>query len=142
MHKITATCAQQHGYNRTPYASRRVRQNQYIFIPIKIMSTENKDQQAVNDRYIERVDAFIKQANQFAEAEGADSVSSSLLYAATRFSAFNASRKYTQADKLAQDKTEALKYFSDIFRKMFQENMEDYIKNFDNYFKEPDTTDS
>lgn len=83
-----------------------------------------------NKRYWENVDAFIHHANDLAGEQGMDSVSSGLMYAAARFCAFNAATKYSDVDHLQQDKEEAVKYFTSIFRKMFDENMEEYKNNF------------
>jgi len=87
------------------------------------------------EQYWKNVDTFISAANKMSTDQGIDNTSSTLLYAAARFSAFNAASKYKEAEALSLDKEEAIKYFTATFTKMFQQNMDDYEKNFDQYFK-------
>ena len=92
-----------------------------------------------NETFARRVEQFIELANHFAEQDGLDMIASSLLFAAARFGAFNAARKYNDADTLAQDGEEAAKYFADIYRKMYKQNTDEYVDNFDEYFSTPKT---
>ena len=102
------------------------------------MSDETTSASA-NEDYWKKVETFINLANELAATEGMDSVSSSLLLAAARFSAFNAASKYQDADSLETDKDEAIKYFTSIFNRMFRENMDEYIAGFDTFFNTADT---
>lgn len=101
--------------------------------------TEEKQAQE-SEQYWKNIELFIHQANKISTHQGLDNTSSSLLYAAARFSAFNAVSKYKDVASMAQDKEEAIKYFTSTFNKMFQQNMDDYEKNFNQYFK-PNTED-
>ena len=94
---------------------------------------QTTESQASIELYWKTVDQFIEQANQLSREHGMDHVATTLMYAAARFSAFNAASKYTSVDALKLDKDEAIKYFTDTFRKMFKQNMDDYEKNFDQY---------
>ncbi len=93
----------------------------------------NAENNPANDVYWKIIEEFIDQANHISSTQGLDSVSSALMYAAARFSAFNAASKYDSADALSVDKQEAVKYFSETFKKMFQQNMDEYEKNFEKY---------
>jgi len=104
------------------------------------MHNENKP--ASNQQYWKNVEAFIQQANELAAEQGMDSVSSGLLFAAARFSAFNAATKYNDAEQLNQDKEEAVKYFTSLFRKMFDENMEEYSQHFDSMIQQKQADDA
>ncbi len=92
---------------------------------------------AANQQYWKNVDEFIQLANRLAEQQGMDRVSSGLLYAAARFSAFNAATKYGDREQLQQDSAEAVKYFTSIFRGMFEENIADYSEHFEKYILPP-----
>ena len=102
-------------------------------------TNEDKNQAQESEQYWKNIELFINQANDMSAAQGMDNTASSFLYAAARFSAFNATSKYKTAESLAQDKEEAVKYFTATFKKMFQQNMDDYESNFNQYFKsQPD----
>ncbi len=102
------------------------------------MSDETRKPSA-DDDYWKKVETFINLANELAATDGMDSVSSSLLLAAARFSAFNAASKYQDAGSLDTDKDEAIKYFTSIFNRMFRENMDEYVAGFDTYFKQAES---
>ena len=98
-------------------------------------NTNEEQKNEANEQYWSHVDLFISQANQLSPEQGLDHTSSTLLYAAARFNAFNASSKYKNADALAQDKDEAVKYFTASFEKMLRQNLDDYEKNFKQYIQ-------
>jgi len=96
-----------------------------------------------NEQFWKNIESFIHQANKMSNDQGLDNTASSFLYAAARFSAFNAVSKYKDVQSMSLDKEEAIKYFTATFNKMFQQNMDDYENNFDQYFKlQTDDTNS
>jgi hypothetical protein len=89
----------------------------------------------IDDKFWERADSFIELANQHCGDIGRGKVSASLLYAAARFNAFVAASQSESGRDLRASKKEALDYFSDQFRKMLSENIDDYSANFRKYVK-------
>ncbi|MNG29155.1 hypothetical protein D3C84_1145360 [compost metagenome] len=61
-------------------------------------------------------------------------VSSSLLYAAARFNSFIVASMAGDLDELNADREEAISYFTEQYRKMLTENLDDYIENYKEYF--------
>ena len=90
----------------------------------------------INKAFWDRADAFIALANDFCEEEATGKVSSSLLYAAARFNTFVVASNSRSLEALEKDKKEALDYFTGQYRKMLEENLDDYIKSFDKYTNE------
>jgi hypothetical protein len=80
-----------------------------------------------------RADQVIALANKQAEDSTIGKVSSSLLYAAARYNAFNVASSTQNVEDLKRDKEEAIRYFTEQYRKMLQENLDDHIENFANY---------
>jgi len=80
-----------------------------------------------------RADAIIHLANEQCKNAPNGKVSSSLLYAAARFSAYNVAANVGDLEEMKSDKEEAIKFFTEQFKKMLIENMDDYIENFDQY---------
>ena len=70
------------------------------------------------------VDRFIALANEFGKTETKERVSSALLYAASRYSAFEASSK---SSHLAKDKMDALNWYSAEYRRMLDANLDEMI---------------
>ena len=92
------------------------------------MQNENPD-----SAFWERADAVINLANQQGKHISNDDVSASLLYAAARFNAFIAASKSHDLADLAAHKDEAVQYFTEQYRKMFIENLDDYLENYESY---------
>ncbi|WP_443748805.1 DUF3144 domain-containing protein [Asticcacaulis solisilvae] len=88
----------------------------------------------LDDRFYDRADAHINLSNdQINEAEGAGKVSASMMYANARFSAWVAWTWMSSPEEMVQRRSEALDYFAGEFRKMLEENFDDYLKNFEEY---------
>jgi hypothetical protein len=87
----------------------------------------------VDTGFWNRADAHIHLANEQCNDIGAGKVSASLLYAASRFNAFIVASQAADAAGLRATKQEALEYFTDEFRKMLDENLDDYIKHHKKY---------
>ena len=89
--------------------------------------------QDADNKFFERADAHIHLSNEQLANVSSGRVSASMLYASARFNAwFNASG-FHSAEEMAAAKNEALEYFSSEYRKALEENLDDYIANFDKY---------
>ncbi len=78
-------------------------------------------------------DSFINQANELYEKEGDGKVGYAMLYAAARFNAFIVATTAGGKQEIAEEKEQATAYFTEQYRKMFTENLEDYEQNFEKY---------
>jgi len=90
------------------------------------MSNEQSDQD-----FRARADALIHLANEQRREAKNDSVNASFLYAATRFSAFIVASASQDAAEMQQDRDEALDFFTERFRAMLSENLDDYATNYE-----------
>ena len=91
--------------------------------------TEDKD-------FFDRADAIINLANSQCDNFAIGKVSSSLLFAAARFNAFIVASSAKDLDQLKKDKAEAISFFKEQYEKVFIENMDEYIKNYDKNIEE------
>ena len=89
--------------------------------------------EAPNDAFWERADAVINLANQQTESAQSEDVSGSLLYASVRFNAFLIAAQASDVDALRMGKEDAVAYFTEQYRQLLLDNLDDYIENFDEY---------
>jgi hypothetical protein len=78
-------------------------------------------------------DSFINLANELYKEQTDGKVGYAMLYAAARFNAFVVATTAGDKNTLSEEKQPAMEYFSEQYRKMIAENLEDYEKNFDKY---------
>ena len=79
-------------------------------------------------------DEVINLANEQCEkAESSDEVIASLLYASARFNAFLIAATAQSAADIQSGKDDAVAYFTEQYRQLLQDNLDDYIENFDEY---------
>jgi len=81
----------------------------------------------------QRADEFIAVANQQAAESSVDDVNTSIIFSAARFNAFSVARSIDSAEKLQTEKQEAVKYFTQRYTEMLEQNIDEYISNFDRY---------
>jgi hypothetical protein len=80
-----------------------------------------------------RANALINLANDQCDAAHPNEVASSNMYAAARFNAFIVAQSTGSAEKMQSEKAQALEYFVDQFRRMMENNLDDFAANFDKY---------
>ncbi len=80
-----------------------------------------------------RVSALINLSNDQCDTAVSNEVAASTMYASARFSAFIVAQSTGNADNMRAEKEHALDYFTDQFRKMLAENIDDFAQNFDKY---------
>ncbi len=81
----------------------------------------------------DRADSFIQLANDYCDQVPRGKVSASLLYATARFNSFVVASHASSAEEMESEKTAAVEYFVQQYRKMLEENLEDHIQNFEGY---------
>lgn len=90
--------------------------------------------ETVDDAFWQRADEIINLANQQCESvESSDDVSASLLYATARFNAFLIASTAQSAGDIQSGKEDAVAYFTEQYRQLLMDNLDDYIENFDEY---------
>ncbi|GGY20527.1 DUF3144 domain-containing protein [Massilia dura] len=93
----------------------------------------NSNGNGIDAAFWERADAIIHLANEQGTQAPNSNVSASLLYAASRFNAFIVANGASDAATMKADREEAIRYFTEEYRKMLSQNLDDYIENFDGY---------
>ncbi len=87
----------------------------------------------VDKEFFLRADAYITLANEQASQVSRGKVSASMMFATARFNAWVSASGAESSDELAAVKQEALDYFLAEYRKMLEENLDEYIEHFDKY---------
>ena len=89
----------------------------------------------VDDNFYERADAHINLSNDQLDDIDRGKVSASMMYAVARFNAWLTACGFSTSDEMAAEREETIRYFTTEYRKMLEENLDDYITNFDRYMK-------
>jgi len=93
----------------------------------------NKD---LDEKFFERADVHISVSNEQLKDITPGKVSASMMYATSRFNAWWTACGFSSASDMAARRDENIDYFMQEYRLMLEENMDDYIKNFDKYIAE------
>jgi len=85
-------------------------------------------------KFYERADAHIALANGHINANiHPGMVSNSLMFGAARFNAWVAAAGFSNGEDMKKEKEDILKYFTEQYRLMLAENLENYAENYDHY---------
>lgn len=98
------------------------------------MSSNDSEKQA-EESYWQLVEEIIELANKRAEELKPGVVSSALLQATSRYSAFYVAGSSESRKDLIEDKDDAIANISQEFKKQFASNLEDYIENYKVYLR-------
>ncbi|MEH6626727.1 MAG: DUF3144 domain-containing protein [Motiliproteus sp.] len=86
----------------------------------------------VDEGFYKRADAHIFLANEQITPEVArGKVSASSMFAVARFNAWISACGFDNAEDLQNSKEKMIEYFVKEYRQMLEENLDDYIANFD-----------
>jgi hypothetical protein len=85
--------------------------------------------------FYDRADAHIELANAHCASVGRGKVSASLMYGCARFQAWNAATWAAGADAMKTERDATIRYFVEQYQAMLEENLDDYIANFDGYMR-------
>jgi hypothetical protein len=90
----------------------------------------------VDKDFYNRADAHINLSNkQITPEVERGKVSASFMYSVARFNAWVSSCGFNNSDEMRQSKVKMMDYFVTEYRKMLEENLEDYIENFDSHLE-------
>ncbi len=95
--------------------------------------TESQQADPQQEAFWLRTDDVIALANQQSEQASSEEVSGSLLYASARFNAFLIAATAGNQASLEANKEAAIEYFTEQYRQLLTENLDDYLENFDDY---------
>lgn len=83
--------------------------------------------------FFDRADAHIHLSNSQLADITPGKVSASMMYATARFNAYVSWIGFENAADMAGQRDETVGYFVDQYRIMLEENLDDYIDNFERY---------
>ena len=83
--------------------------------------------------FLPRVNAIVNLANDQCDTNHPNEVGASTMFAAARFNAFLLAKTTGGADSMSLEKERALDYFTEQFRKMMADNLDDFINNYDKF---------
>ena len=90
-----------------------------------------------DNEFYRRADEHIKLSNnQISKDIPLGKISGSMMYSTARFNAWMSAYSFNNRDEMRLQKKETIEYFVEEFRKMLNENLDDYIENFDSYMKD------
>src|SRR5687767_11211164 len=87
----------------------------------------------LDDKFFERADAHINLSNKQTEGVGIGKVSASMMYATTRFNSWVSACGFSDSADMEEARAETMDYFVEQYRLMLEDNLDDYIENFDKY---------
>jgi len=64
-------------------------------------------------------------------------VSASMMYATARFNAYMSWIAFSNAEDMAEAREETVNYFVEQYQAALEENLDDYVRNFDRYRQTP-----
>lgn len=89
----------------------------------------------VDTNFYERADAHIHLSNEQCGDIGRGKVSASMMYATARFNAWVSACGFDSGKEMSAARAETVEYFVEQYRKMLEENLDDYAKHFSKYMK-------
>lgn len=89
----------------------------------------------IDDNFFKRADDHINLSNQQLSTTSAGKVSASMMYSVARFNSWVSACGFHNSMEMKEAREETVKYLVTEYEKMLQENLDDYIENFDKYMK-------
>ena len=89
----------------------------------------------MDDEFYNRADEHINLSNQQLSNVQKGKVSASMMYAVARFNAWLSATGWDNREQMEESKEDTLDYFTNEYRKMLEENLDDYIENFEEYME-------
>ena len=87
----------------------------------------------VDDGFFNRADEHIHLSNNQMLSVSMGKVSASMLYSVARFNAYVSASEWKKVEEMKNARQAAIDFFVNEYKTMLEENLDDYIKNFDRY---------
>lgn len=87
----------------------------------------------IDEKFYERADAHINLSNEQLKEAGLIKVNDSMMYALVRFNAWVSANGFDSAHEMSVARDEIIEYFSNQYKAMLEENVDNYIANFDKF---------
>jgi hypothetical protein len=87
----------------------------------------------IDEKFYERADAHINLSNDQLKETGLIKVNDSMMYALVRFNAWVSANGFDSAQEMSDERDAIIEYFSNQYRSMLEENVDNYIANFDQF---------
>ena len=85
--------------------------------------------------FFDRADAHIHLSNSQLADITPGKVSASMMYATARFNSWVSACGFNDGSEMAEARADTIEYFVKQYRLMLEDNLDDYIHNFDRYMK-------
>ncbi len=95
-----------------------------------------------DDKFYDRADAHIQLSNDQLKDVSRGKASASMMYATARFNAWVSACCFADGDQMKAARDETVEYLVTEFQKMLEENLDDYIGNFESYMRMPPPEDA
>ncbi len=92
----------------------------------------------VDDKFYKRADEHIDLSNRQMEHIDSEKVSASMMYSVARFNAWLSAAGFQSRENMIEGREKTVEYFVIQYKKMLEENMSDYIQNYDAYMGRSD----
>ena len=87
----------------------------------------------IDEKFYERADAHINLSNNQLKETGLIKVNDSMMYALVRFNAWVSANGFDSAQEMSDARDGIIEYFTAQYRTMLEENVDNYIANFDKF---------
>lgn len=109
--------------------------------PDDVIPEKQEETIKTDEKFFERVDTIIAINNGYIKNQvHPELVSNSFMFAASRFNAWMVAAGSKDVEAFANDKEKILEYFTDQYKLMLNDNLDDYIRNFDKYMNPSNET--
>jgi hypothetical protein len=96
------------------------------------------DENQLDDTFYDRADAHIGLSNEQSDKTPLGRVSASMMYATARYNAWVSASGFQSGEDMAKSREQTIEYFVQGYRMMLEQNLDQYIANFDAYMKPKD----
>ena len=89
----------------------------------------------LDDLFYNRADAHIHLSNEQLADASPGKVSASMMYGLARFNTWISACSFQTAEQMVEARDQKIEYFTTQYRKMLEENFDDYIEHFNKYMQ-------
>ena len=93
------------------------------------------DREEIDPKFYDRADAHIHLSNDQLSETTLGKVSASMMYATARFNSWVSACGFDSGIQMSEKRDETIEYFVTQYRLMLEENIDDYIQQFESYMQ-------